>query len=114
MIETTSRPAPPPLEIRCPDCPICSKETTPEDGFVCEPCGAYWPYEGIGDEHGAWLEDDAEQCPATIEPYKSYVDRRFDSIRDNRYRCYLDADDHAEHRHPDHIGSRSDEWVMPA
>jgi hypothetical protein len=55
----------PDLEFRAPACPMCSKETTPEDGqFYCDVCFVWWPRTGYG--HEAELTDESPHHPAHI------------------------------------------------
>jgi hypothetical protein len=67
-----SRPLPPPLEVRCPDCPICGTETdaSPDNTFDCQDCGCSWPRDQSNgghptDDPGEWNDPDADRCPAT-------------------------------------------------
>jgi hypothetical protein len=64
------RPAPPPLQPRSPDCPLCTRETNwQDDGYACEDCSAWWPERVTGEEPGEWLEADEAQCEETVAPY---------------------------------------------
>lgn len=82
------RPAPPPLEMQPPNCPICDEETTFDaDGFMCGHCDAWWKDLGA---IGEWINSDAPQCEATVQPL---ADNRMasDKARARVSRCALDA-----------------------
>ncbi|WP_116051902.1 hypothetical protein [Amycolatopsis palatopharyngis] len=92
----SDRSAPPAIELCCPDCPICREETSYEDSaFECQPCNAYWP-NGVG-EPGEWLEPDAEQCEAEIQPLlgNPYADKELQATVE---RCILDDGHDGDHR----------------
>lgn len=38
----------PDLDCRCPDCPICLRETDYDEGYYCEICQVWWPQNGYG------------------------------------------------------------------
>lgn len=90
------RPAPPPLELRCPDCSICGQETnpSPDRTFDCETCKVSWSYTGNGPDigDGEWNDPDAPRCASTTTstwwPEGSSA------------RCLLSADDHNAHFGP--------------
>lgn len=99
MTDTTAKPTrtkAPGLIFSNPDCPVCGAETSFDDTFYCESCGIHWP-----DPHnaGEWLNDDAEQCPATHQPF---VSLRGSSSQYVTVRCLLDAGhDQAQYPHRD-------------
>lgn len=95
MPDTKTRPAPPPLEYRCPDCPLCYVETSHEDdSFYCEACGAWW--NSNGNDDGEWSDPDVEQCDATVQPL---ADNPLvsDEARAEVIRCVLTADHTSKH-----------------
>ncbi len=95
MTDTTTRPAPPPLEYRCPDCSLCSHETYHDgDGFRCDACEAWW--EPSSGDNGEWDNPDAEQCDATCQPL---ADNTFatDEQRAKTYRCALTVNHPGDH-----------------
>ncbi|WP_329069027.1 hypothetical protein [Amycolatopsis sp. NBC_01480] len=102
MTEGTTRPAPPPLIHRNPECPLCCDETS-GDGtcFWCAYCGATWPVTGDGD--GEWSDVDAARCTSVIRPFVEYDPVKYQGIAGTRYRCYLDAGHDGKHTHPDHV-----------
>ncbi|PXY20351.1 hypothetical protein [Prauserella endophytica] len=107
MTDTKERPAPPAIEARAPDCPICWRETSfVDDCFECEDCGCYWP-KGF-DEPGEWTEPDEPQCTSTHQPFKDNPYVRDQETREQVLRCVLDDGHAGEHRHPDHIGEWTD------
>lgn len=93
MADTATRPTPPPLQPRCPDCPLCAEETYPRDGgYGCDRCAALWPEDPSGYEPGEWLTPDEPQCDETVRPYVSNTWIKDDDPRKhNEYRCLLDA-----------------------
>jgi hypothetical protein len=109
------RPAPPPLEARCPDCSICGKETDYYDeSFRCESCGACWPADNSAyTDEGDWEDPDAEQCDERVQPWlnKEWVT---DPEQKRRVvRCLLDEGHvaHGEkHRNPDMTAMWTDGW----
>lgn len=105
MTDTITRPAPPPLVPRCPDCSICGAETYFEDGgFRCDDCCAWWDETGLDQEPGEWDEPERPQCPVTVQPYR-YNDYITDpAIRSRVYRCVLSEGHADEHAHPDVYG----------
>jgi len=89
-----TRPLPPPLEARCPDCSICGKETGTQDNeFVCEYCCCSWPISGIDYDSGEWNDPEANQCTETVQPYldNSWV-RDDDERKHQAFQCVRDAD----------------------
>lgn len=91
------RPAPPPLCTTLPPCSVCGKEVTVEDGeYVCFECGCSWTLDSLDETPGTWNDEDATQCTAVLRPF---ADRQDPGIRENTYRCVLDAD------HLDEAGS---------
>jgi hypothetical protein len=63
MKSDSALPAPPPLEIQYPLCPLCGNEVDHDgDGFRCYPCAASWPDERIGIYDGQWSDPDAPRC----------------------------------------------------
>lgn len=97
----TTRPLPPPLEARCPDCSMCGAETEYYDeGFNCGPCAASWP-DQHPDEPGAWDDPDADQCRWTAKGHAN-----------TEYRCLLGTDHKGGHNHPE-IWNSIDTWEDP-
>lgn len=89
------RPRPPELEHRPPMCTLCYEEVTSDgDGWNCEGCSAYWPYNSYGDD-GSWDEEDAPQCPGVIQPF---LKSGHENIRTNEYRCLLAQGHEGSHR----------------
>jgi hypothetical protein len=91
---TETRPAPPHLEPRCPDCSVCGTETyvDAEGDFGCEPCGITWDHRDAYDSDGEWVDDTAEQCATTVAPYLNNTWIKDDDERKHKtYRCVLDA-----------------------
>lgn len=88
-----TRPAPPPLQPRYPDCSLCHEETRYEDdGYACERCDAWWPERVTGAEPGDWHDPDAPQCVETVKPYLDNTWIKDDDPRKEReFRCLLDA-----------------------
>jgi len=85
MTIPNTRPAPPPLEYRAPDCALCGNEVVHDgDGFCCEQCCAWWDSHG----DGQWDDPDAEQCGATVQPLADMVD---EEARTRTYRCALEV-----------------------
>lgn len=103
---TNQRPAPPPLEPRCPPCSICGEDTTYEDGFVCEPCGASWDSENYHHEPGQWLNGEEPQCPWALAYWRDNT--TYPHLRDIVYRCLLTEAHEGKHQHPDFIGGWDD------
>lgn len=105
MSDTKTRPAPPPLEVRCPDCSLCGRETHHDgDSFVCERCGAYWDPNGLDTEDGEWNDPDAEQCNATVQPlaHNTMVNAE---ARAAVYRCALGLGHDGDHASVDYTYS---------
>lgn len=51
MTADAVRPDAPPLLFTEPLCPLCGRETERDpDGFLCDPCGAWWHRDGAFDE----------------------------------------------------------------
>jgi len=97
-----TRPLPPLLEYRCPDCSICGKETSYEDeSFTCEDCNCSWPERNAYDFPGEWNDPEAQQCGETIRPYLTNTWIKADDIRKHlAFRCERDAD-HVDSASPD-------------
>jgi hypothetical protein len=93
----TVRPAPPDLEFRCPDCPMCDKETgTDGDSFVCEGCEAHWSMDG---RRGEWFDATETGCPAVIEWFNQPdLAPEHESIRHETDACILPDDHGGKHR----------------
>lgn len=105
-----TRPVPPPLLFRSPDCPICAEETNAQpDSFDCEKCWCSWPRDADCDTNGEWDYPETPQCEVTVQPYldNSWI-ANDDSRKQLSYRCVRDAD-HVEagfaeakqHAHPE-------------
>lgn len=90
------RAAPPDLEFRYPDCPLCCKEVGGDGGgFWCENCGTTWSRDG---QDGEWNDPDAAQCASTVQPFR---DAGYPNIASDVFRCLL-ADDHGgKHNNPE-------------
>jgi hypothetical protein len=104
------RPTPPPLCTTLPPCSLCGVEVeTDADGLLCQSCGCWWPFDGLDDKPGEWLDDDGdtEQCPSVIQPFADLASARAD-VRWNTYRCFLDAEHAGDHRNPDYCGTWRD------
>ncbi len=95
------RPAPPPLEARCPDCSICGKETDYSDEqFVCEQCECYWPADNRAyDDRGEWNDPEAKQCAERVQPWLDNTWVTDPEHKREVVRCLLDAS-HTEHDVP--------------
>lgn len=87
------RQAPPDLEFRCPDCPICDKELdTDGDSFVCYTCDAHWSMDG---RKGAWFEAEQIACPSKIKPFdRPDLEPKYEDIRHAIEACVYE-DGHA-------------------
>jgi hypothetical protein len=92
------RPAPPPLEARCPDCSICGNETHYSDEqFVCEHCECGWPADNRAySDEGEWNDPDAEQCTERVQPWLDNNWVTDPELKRQVVRCLLNAD-HTEH-----------------
>lgn len=94
-----NRPAPPPLLIQMPLCPVCAEDVHPvaDGGFECDRCLCSWPLEVDGFTEGEWLDADAERCAVKCQPW---ADNRWVSeVRQRQvFQCVLDA------RHLEHEG----------
>ena len=94
----------PPLDFRCPYCPLCDQETYSEDEcFCCDRCGGTWPTSHS--EPGEPIETEADQCDAEVQPWAGNTE--YPNIADHRYRCVLDAG----HEAKQHAGLRSDRVI---
>lgn len=102
------RVLPPPLEHHAPDCSICGKETSWEDGqFGCYDCGAWWDEKSVGqDEQGSWGDEDEDQCRWVIQPYAN--NEKHPEIQSMTFRC-VKADGHDSGEDDEHIGLRVDQ-----
>lgn len=94
----------PPLDFRCPYCPLCDRETYHEDEtFCCDQCGVVWPTDH--GEPGESYDPDADQCDSEVQPWAGNTDHP--QIAGHRYRCVLDLG----HEGEQHAGVRSDREV---
>lgn len=86
------RTPPADLEFRCPDCPLCSKETDSDgDGFTCYGCRASWDRDGT---RGSWDDPTELACVAAIEWFNTdRLSPEHEDIRHTVDECIL-ADDH--------------------
>lgn len=94
---TYERPAPGPLLYRAPECPLCGNECYHNgDGWSCETCEAYWPYDD-GGSCGDW-EEPERRCLSTHQPWldNPYVTDQAKHLE--WVRCYL-SQDHATEKH---------------
>ena len=91
------RPKPADLEFRCPDCPMCDKETdTDGDSFVCYGCEAAWAMDGT---RGHWFDGGQIACPSLIEWFNTdRLEAEHESIRHLVERCILPDDHGGRHR----------------
>lgn len=103
-----SRVLPPPLEHHAPDCSICGKETSWEDGQLgCYDCGAWWDEKSVGqDTPGEWGDDEDEQCRWVIQPYAHA--EKYPDLQPMTFRC-VKGEGHNEGDDDRHIGLRIDE-----
>jgi hypothetical protein len=94
------RKPPPDLEFRCPDCPLCDKETdTDGDSFVCYPCEASWSMDGT---RGSWNDPTELACSAVIEWWNTdRLGAEHESIRHLTEACILPDDHGGKHRSED-------------
>lgn len=108
------RDAPEGLLTRNPACMMCSEEVSSgDDGWVCEHCSAYWPYEDP--DNGSWYDDTAAQCGAIDQPWrgKHFAGKpyQFKTVR-----CLLEAGhDSEKHRSGGchEWGGKPDPWAAP-
>lgn len=102
MSDTSTRPAPPPLEYRTPLCSVCGGETTPDPdgGFDCTGCYAYWT-----DDYwrpGEWADPQAKQCAASVSPHEdnTWIPAA-DPRKHTSYNCFRDSGHDGEHANPE-------------
>lgn len=96
---SSPRPAPPPLDLRPPDCSVCGLETdaSPDGTYECEHCGISWSAEFPG-LPGEWDEPEADRCPATAQPFTDKTNLP-DGIRWRTYQCVLASEHDGEWHH---------------
>lgn len=99
--ETPTRPAPPDLEFRAPDCPFCFKETSSDgDCYYCEVCGTAWGQTG---RDGEWSDPEAPQCEAVSGQWLpggisyDYVVEHHPELTTKIIRCIRSEDHEGEH-----------------
>jgi hypothetical protein len=80
-----TRTAPPNLEFRAPECPVCDTETVHNgDGFECEGCCLNWHTDGTG----GTADEDTPQCQSEAMPWVGNAD--YPALAHHRYRCIRD------------------------
>ena len=86
-----------------PSCPVCYATVGWDgDGWKCDTCHVWWSSDAY--DCDGQPDEDREQCPAEVMPYRD-TDRDF--IRSYRYRCVRDAN-HPLGLFDRHVGARSD------
>jgi len=94
-VHTGTRPAPPELEHRAPLCSMCGEETHCDDGFCCDPCGAYWSDNG----RGSWFDPDVKVCTSSQKPFdQPDLEPKYENIRHHVNHCILPFNHDGQHR----------------
>lgn len=114
--EQPTRPVPPPLEWRCPDCSVCGNETKCVEAgcFECRSCAITWTSDGEGE----WDEPDEERCAETVQPWLDNTWIKDDDERKHKeFRCVLaaghdeDEDNLTPHANPEMGSVYARGWV---
>lgn len=110
--DAANRPAPPPLLLQMPLCPVCGQAVhKAPGGYECDVCRCSWLDDVDGLTEGEWLEPDAARCTVSCQPWADNI-WVSDVRRAQVFRCVLDAD-HARydatergmHAHPEVTGA---------
>lgn len=103
------RTPPEDLEFRCPDCPVCMKETNCDgDSFRCDHCAATWDRDGT---RGEWDEPNVAQCVSVIKRWEhAELSPDHEMIRHAADRCIL-SDGHHTADGTKHRDDSINEWT---